>query len=99
MSKDKRINRSAGFIATLAIGIVLLAVTEGAGAEGGGGRDSDLGQAPRSNVPRPVPPLKLTAPRVAGLPTADEPLAGPSAVNPLAGRPLRYLIGADSSGP
>jgi hypothetical protein len=100
MSSFKRFNRSTGFIATLATGIVLLAAADVVGAEGGGGRDSDLGQAPRSNVPRPVPTSKLTAPpRVAGLPTADEPLAGPTAANPLAGKPLRYLIGADSAGP
>jgi hypothetical protein len=135
MSPIKSFNRPAGFIATLAAGIVLL-VAEGASAGGGGGNDSGRGrggetagaaassarntapvstcracrvvkrdglesereQAIPSNDPRRVQPDKFTPSDLTHLAPADTPLVG-ATVNPLAGKPLRYLIGTDSPGP
>src|SRR5262249_42738534 len=57
--------------------------------------ESELDQPAPSTAPRGGQPVKLTPP--ASDPLAPRPAAADA--NPLAGKPLRYLIGADSSGP
>jgi len=62
--------------------------------------ESSLDQPAPGNISPAVQTVTSTPPpRLAALPPADKPLAEPAAANPLAGKPLRYLIGSDSSGP
>src|SRR5262245_52575143 len=66
-------------------------------------RDVPINFPRRVQTMRYAPTAALAVPPIAALPPVKEsitrPMPGPPQVNPLAGKPLRYLIGTESAGP